>query len=331
MRRLSAVATLVTVGLCALPSFACADAFDIPAAAPPQFRALLRAKLHMPPPHQGFVSRFSLRAQHGFMVTVVGEGDVVVVEVSRPRAKGKGNALEKIFGFKQAMTAYVARGTVTQHRIAASFGKFGEVDVRFQPSGRVVESGRRRRCGGTDHFTSQLGVFVGGVRFSGEERYVAVRSHEVKGRVRSPLHLHCSSPPPRSSSRSRARPVREQSSFSPTFLAATSRHGVSAVELISFRIDRTTLFVALSEESLGSMARMRYALTTAPSERTFAFDDALTGATITPPAPFHGKGSYRAADDGTTTWTGPLSVSLPGAPRLALTGEGFEATLSSGF
>jgi hypothetical protein len=331
MRRPPAIAALATAVLCALPSFAMAGALDIPAAAPPQFRALLRAKLHMPPPRHGFESRFGLKAQHGYTVTVVGEGDIVVVEVSRPLAHGKGDLLEKLFGFKRAVTAYVTRGTVTEQRIIASFGKFGKVDVRFRPTGQVVESARRRRCRGADHFTSQLGVFVGGVRFSGEGRYVAVRSHRAKGRIRSPQHLRCSSRPPRAFSSSRARPVREHPSFIPTFLAATSRHGVSALELIAFRLRKTTLFAAINEESLGSMARMRFALATAPSKKAFSFNDALTRATIRPPAPFHGEGTYRAASDGTTAWTGPLSVSFPGAPRLPLAGEEFETTLESGF
>ena len=79
------------------------------------------------------------------------------------------------------------------------------------------------------------------------------------------------------------------------------------------------------------MARIRFALTTAPAKKSFAVNEALTGATIAPPEPFHGKGAYRAASDGTTTWTGPLSVSFPGVPRLPLTGEAFKATLSAGF
>jgi hypothetical protein len=331
MRRLSAFTALVALGFCVLPAFAVAGALDFPAAAPQQFRALLRAKLHMPPPHHGFESRFDLEAQHGYTVTVVGEGDVVAVEVSRPLAHGKGDALEKLFGSKQAVTAYVARGTVTEHRIAASFGEFGKVDVRFRPTGQVVESGQGRHCQGADHFTSQLGVFVGGVRFSGEGHYVAVRSHRAKGRVRSPLHLRCSSRPPHSFSSSRARPVHDQPSFTPTFLTATWRHAVSSLELITLRVGKTTLFAAINEESLGSMARMRFALATAPSKKAFAFNEALTGATITPPAPFHGKGTYQAAADGTTTWTGPLSVSFPGAPRLPLTGVDFKATLTTGF
>jgi hypothetical protein len=330
-RRAQVAALLATLCGLALPAPAVAGALDIPAAAPPQFRALLRAKLHMPPPRNGFESRFDLQAQHGYVVTVVGEGDIVAVEVSRPAHPRKGRGLKKPRSLKQAVTAYVARGTVTPRRITASFGQFGSVDVRFQPSGRVVQSQPRRRCRGTDHYTSELGVFVGGVRFSGEKRYVAVRSHRAKGRIRTPLHLHCSSPPRGFAASSRARQVPGRRPFNFSFLSATWRHAVSAVELITFRIGDTTLFGAINEESLGSMARVRYALATASSKDAFAINDSLTEATISPPEPFRGKGRYSAAPDGTTTWTGPLSVSFPGAPRLALTGEAFEATLDSGF
>jgi hypothetical protein len=329
--RVRLTAALIGLSAMVLPSSALANVLDIPVAAPPQFRALLRAKLHMPPPHHGFESRFDLEAKHGFKVTVVGEGNIVAVEVTKPLPHGKEDLLEKLIGSKQAMTAYVARGTVTEHRIAASFGRLGQIDVRFRPSGRVVESRPGRRCRGTDHFTSQLGVFVGGIRFSGEKHYVAVRSHRAKGRVRTPLHLNCASIPRGVRSDRRARPVPHHTAFIPTFLAATRRHGVSSVELLTLGIGRTTLFAAITEEGLGSMARIRFALTTAHSKKAVVLNDPLTKATITPPPPFRGKGTYRAAPDGTTTWTGPLSVTFPGAPRLPLTGEDFEATLEAGF
>jgi hypothetical protein len=329
--RVRLAAALIGLSALVLPSSALANVLDIPAAAPPKFRALLRAKLHMPPPHHGFESRFELKARHGYKVTVVGEGNIVALEVTKPLPHGKENPLEKLVGSKQAVTAYVTRGTVTQHRIAASFGQLGKVDVRFRPSGRVVESRPGRRCHGADHFTSRLGVFVGGVRFDGENHYVAVRSHRAKGRVRAPLHLHCASLPRGVRSDRRARPVPHHEAFSPTFLTATRRHGVSSVELIALGIGGTTLFAAISEEGLGSMARIRFALTTTQSKKAVVFNDALTEANIAPPAPFQGKGTYSAAPDGTTTWTGPLSISFPGTPRLSLTGEDFEAKLETGF
>jgi hypothetical protein len=120
-------------------------------------------------------------------------------------------------------------------------------------------------------------------------------------------------------------------SFTPTVLAASHRQGVSSLELFALQVGKTTLFAAVNEESLGSMARMRFALATAPSKRSLAYNEALTRATITPPKPFYGKGIYSAASDGATTWTGPLSVSFPGAPRLPLAGTDFKATLTTGF
>lgn len=333
IRRAGTCAAIAAIAILVLPRPAEANVLDIPTAVPTQFRALVRARLHMPPPRHRFESRLELEAKHGYEVTVVGEGGVVAVEVTRPGPPGKENAIERLLGVRGAVTAYVARGTVTPRRIAASFGEFGKVDVRFRPVGRTVKSRSRRHCLRADHFTSQLGVFVGSLRFSGEENYVSLRSHRVKGRVRSPLRLRCPSPRFRSrpTASPRARPVPKYPSFVPTFLTASNRHGVSATEFISLALGKTTLFLAVTEEGLGSMARIRYALATERSKGAIAPNDALTTASIEPPAPFHGKGTYRAAPDGTTSWTGSLSVSLPGAPRLPLAGEEFEATLESGF
>jgi hypothetical protein len=333
IRRAGACVAIAAVGILALPGGAVANVLDIPTAVPAQFRALVRARLHMPPPRHGFEARFDLKAQHGYEVTVIGEGGIVAVEVTKPAPRGKENPLERLFGVRQAVTAYVARGTVTPRRIAASFGKFGKVDVRFRPSGRVAKSPARKRCRGADRFTSRLGVFVGGFRFGGEKNYVAFRSHRAKGRIRSPLRLRCASSRFRfrAASSSRARPLPQHPGFAPTFLSASNRHGVSATELIVLSVGKTTLFLAVTEEGLGLMARVRYALAIEHSKKAIAMNDELTSASIEPPPPFHGKGIYRASSDGTTSWSGPLSVSLPGAPRLPLTGEEFKATLEAGF
>lgn len=326
--RAIACVVLAVAVLPVLPQVSTAEALDIPAAVSAEFRAAVRERLRMPKPHNEFESRFELRAQHGYEMSVIAEGDAVAIVVTR-RAQHK-TPLQKFLGLEQAATAYVARGTVTPSRIAATFGKFGQVDVRFRPSGRVKKSRPRRRCQGADRFTSRLGVFVGGIRFSGEKHYVAVRAHRAKGWVRSPLQLHCGGPRFRSAPGRRARPVHGSPSFTPTFLAATWRHAIAATELLAFRARRATLFLALSEESMGSMAEIRYGIALSRS-KVFELNDALTAATIVPPAPFHGKGVYGAAPDGSTSWTGPLSISFPGAPRTPLTGPQFEVELAAGF
>jgi hypothetical protein len=193
-----------------------------------------------------------------------------------------------------------------------------------------VTSKPRRHCRGPDQLTRRFGVFAGTVHFTGEDRYVAVRAHRAKGLIRSPVDLNCVS---RSFDRNAARlsrPVRPLPRFTPTILAAFWRQVVSSTDFFAFQIRKKTLYLAVSEESRGSMAEVRFAVAIAPSE-TFVSDDALTSATVSPPAPFHGKGSYSAAPDGTKSWAGPLSVSFPGAPRFPLTGTQFEDMLATGF
>lgn len=318
---------LALLALATLPSSSGAAGFDIPAAVPPQFRSLVRERLHMPKPRGHGEYRFDIPAKQGFDLSVSAIGQIVVLEVIRGSQRASDHDRSSLR--RGAFTAYVARGTVTPTRIEASFGDFGRVAVKFRPSGRIATSKPRRRCRGADHFTSRLGVFVGNVRFRGEDDYVSVRAHRAKGRIRSPLRLHCAfrfRPPPRRA----ARPVRELPSFAPTVLGAGHRQALSATELFAMQRGRRTLFLAVTEQSRGSIAEVRYALATAPNE-AFTFNEELNHAVLDPPKPFHGEGIYAAAADGTASWSGSLSASFPGAPRLPLSGPEFKVNLSSGF
>jgi hypothetical protein len=323
-------AALTAIALLALPATGmAAGPIDIPAAVPPQFRAAVRSRVHSPTVHSSFVSKFDLKARHGYSVSVIGFGDIVGIEVVRDKPPGSpGNKHKSTRG--RAVTIYVARGTVTTNRIEASFGDLGKVSMRFRPSGQVSETKPRRHCKGPDRFTSDLGVFVGSIRFTGEDHYVSVRAHRVKGTIRSPLHLRCSSRHILSPVGRASRQVRGGPSFSPTFLAASSRHGVAATEFLTIQIGRKALFLAIDEQSKGSIAEVRYAFAVA-SSKDLVTDDAMTSAAVTPPTPFAGKGSYSAGPDGTKSWTGPLHVFFPGAPRTSLTGPQFEVALASGF
>jgi hypothetical protein len=317
------------IGLSLGPSSAAASALDIPAIVPPRFRAAVREHLHMPRPRHQFESRFAIDVRRGYRLSVVAQGDTVALEISRPRQQASADS--PFADFDQAVTAYVARGTVTPRRIAAPFGRLGSVDVRFRPSGQVVESHFRRHCRGADHLTSRLGVFVGSVRFHGEKRFLRVRAHRAKGSVRSPLHLDCAGGAiPLASQSRRARPVRTHADAVPTFLTVGWRHVVDSTELLAFAAGKATLLLVVDEKSLGTMAELRYALSVAPTKALTA-NEALTAATLKPPAPFDGKGTYSAAPDGSTQWSGSLSVVFPGAPRLSLTGDGFTAQLTAGF
>ncbi len=309
------------------PSVCLASPLDIPAAVPAQFRALVRTGLrsHEHKPRFASESRFDLKVQGGYRVTVIGIGDIVALEVSRNRG-GTSPSLKH----GRAVTAYVARGTVTPGRIEASFGDFGRISVRFRPSGRVLRSTPRHRCKGADRFTRRFGVFAGTVRFTGEGGYVAVRAHRAKGLVRSPIHLHCAARGFNLRARRFSRPAGRSPRSTPSILDAHWRQALSSTDFFAFQVSKRTLYLVVVEQSMGSMAEVRYAVAIGPS-KTFVRDDALTSATLKPPAPFHGRGVYSAAPDGTKSWTGSLSVAFPGAPRFPLTGTQFEEQLAAGF
>lgn len=320
-------ALFLIAALLVTPSACLAGPLDIPAAVPAKFRALVRARVHTSRPHRSWESRFKIETRQGYDLSVVAVDDVVGVIVERRR--GAASDRQRPRRRAAAVTAYVARGTVTSRRIEASFGRFGRIAVRFRPSRRVVKSAPRR-CRGRAGFTSRPGVFVGRVRFTGERRYVAVRAHRAKGRIRSQLPRRCISAPFRQRSARYSRSVGSAPNFFVSVLQAGWREALASTEFLAFKVGKRTLFLALTEESRGSLAVLRYALAVAPS-RSFVQNEALTSATVEPPWPFVGAGSYAADAGGTETWAGRLSASFPGAPRVPLAGPQFWVDLESGY
>jgi hypothetical protein len=328
-RRALSGAIVALACLVSTPALAGANPLDVVSAAPPRFRPLLREELHTGGGRGSFAteSRLTLKSQHGYRLAVIGEGNVVALVVMRDRRyrTGSGDAVAR----SRAVTVYVTRGRATRSRIEGSFGSLGSIAVRFRPSGRMA-TGDRRRCLGRRRFVYRRGSFVGRIRFTGEHRYVAVHAHRVKGRMRTPLHLHCRGADARLPLRQRglrSTARRRRPSFA--VLSAEHREATTGTELLALQAGRVALLVATAEESLGETAEVRYGLVVAPGT-SLRHDDSLTSATLAPPRPFHGKGVYRAAPDGTTTWAGSLAIAFPGTPRLPLAGSGFAAELEAG-
>lgn len=224
---------------------------------------------------------------------------------------------------RAALTEYVARGVQTPERLQASFGKFGRLSMRFRESRRRPWFGKARRCRGRDRFVLRRGVFVGNLRFRGEGGYLNIRAHRAKGAIPS-LAAKC---------RHRHRHLGAHSSsiFDDTFsgLLATRRNGVNATAFgaASFRDD--LVYVAQREEGRGRLSVFRTAIFVGHGD--LPLNESVTAGRFSPPAPFHGSGHYRAAADGSTSWTGNLSVDFLGAPRFPLAGAGFETSLEAGF
>jgi hypothetical protein len=313
-RRLLLVAALAMLGV---PAAATASPlgfpFDLPAQLPAQLRDDVPKQM-APSSRLPFQSTFVLQAGDGYRVGVIGIGDALVLEV--------------IHGRVPAMTAYVARGTVTPGRLEASFGKLGKVAMRFQSSGQPGQK-QDRRCKGGGRFLRRSGVFVGSVRFRGEDGYVSVDAHRAKGQVTSLAPRCWRGALARPAQHAIRPPQGDGFGLEITSLIASWREAVNSTSFASIGFGSKALFFATSQQSQGRLAIFRIAV--ASAARAFTINDPLTLARVSPPAPFYGTGTYRAAPDGSKTWTGKLAANFPGAPRLSLTGPEFKTSLDAGF
>jgi hypothetical protein len=278
--------------------------------APVQLRKLVRERTVQGGHEPRFHPSFMLESHDGYLIVVSGVGDNVVVYVVHGR-------------HAKSLTAYIARGTVTRHRIAASFGSFGKVSMRFRESTRVKQD---RVCNRSGRFENRLGTFVGEFKFRGEGGYVSVRARRAKGQVTS-VAPQCVRG--RSAQRVKLATHPSQNGFfgpERPYLLSEWRSGVSSARFAAVK-DRRTLLLASTEQAHGKFAIFRLALAVASSPNVLKVSNALSSARIAPPAPFRGTGNYRAAPDGTVSWTGSLAVDFPGAPHYALTGPPFEASI----
>jgi hypothetical protein len=314
---LRGIVMAAAVALLALPAMAAAAPLDLRGALPPELRALMRTGTHRPSSASTSTPQFDFETGNGYKIAVAGVGPDVVIGVSRRHSF--------------ATTTYIARGVVSPTRLEASFGDLGGIAVRFRPSGRVVRTKSQPHCKGPDHITSRLGAFVGEVRFSGEGGYASAEVHRVKGRVSSPLSLRCAPSVFRHERGGSDSIGSSKQSFKLTVLGAGWKTALSSASFAAVAgLEDKALFFADSEQSEGSVAIVRRAVAIA-SAKTFAFDNALTSAGVTPPTPFSGTGSFQAGPDGAKSWTGSLAVSFPGAEHMPLSGPQFKAVLLRSF
>lgn len=297
MRRRLAILALALATLAAPSHAAAAEGWTGPAGS-----RLLSHLEDSVPPAKTFRSALRLETR-GYEVEVMTTGSGIFLIVSKGR-------LDKRF----VGTAYLARGVAAPERLRAAFGQFGEVSMRFRESRNETWAGKRRNCRGPQRFVKRRGVFVGNLRFQGEDGYISLNTHRAKGSVVT-VAKKCLRQ--RRGRDSRA----QQSSHQPVF-AAMARDGVEFTSFLALGGSKTR-FLATHEETRGKLGIVRIALVRNRSN-PLQVNEALTRASVSPPAPFHGTGRYRAFPDGTATWSGNLSVNFPGTPRFPLTGPDFE-------
>jgi hypothetical protein len=287
-----------------------ARAASIPGLMPQLFPPQLLTEVGVPaPPPTLFRSGFSAHSK-GYRVKVFTFGSAVILEVSKGGHKSF------------SASAYLARGVAVPDRLQATFGKFGKVSMRFRPARkRTVTSS----CSFGERILHRHGSYLGHLSFKGEGGYLSLGLHRAKGSILT-LGGRC---PRRHLSRAQLEKEIE-ALFEPTSgVFASSREGVTTTTFLGQAQKGRTAFFATHKETRGKLAIVRFALV--HGSKGFHADETVTAAGASPPAPFHGTGHYRAAPDGTATWSGSLSVNFPGARRFPLTGPSFKTFLEVPF
>ncbi len=240
----------------------------------------------------------------GYRIAILAFASTLRVEVARnERARDAG-----------AATYYLARASTGGGRIASRIGSLGSVSMTFHPSG--PERADKTQCD-TSLTRSRPGTFVGDLRFRGEGGYVTLNAHRLRG-VELRRGPSCNP--------AGAEALEAKGKFD--YLSAGFRRGLAAAYFSAYMSPSGRSYYNAEAESGGDeYAVQRVAFAAAP-DSTFATDDSLSSANLTPPFPFGGTGSFQRAADGAPLWTGSLTATFPGAPDFPLTGPLFKVRLT---
>lgn len=205
---------------------------------------------------------------------------------------------------KEGSAIYETKGKFSDNSIKATFKGLGKVKAKFKPKGKPETSGPPKGCTGPDS-VSQEGTWTGKISFKGENGYTKVSTKKAPGSVTETIGnkpFDCGgggggggTPQPKDC----------------VHLSLTSHSfgfGASKIE------GKSPTFNVNTQETKDGMTISRFA---SAEGGTFTADTTAQTATLAPPSPFSGSGTF--AND---TLSGNLSVTLPGK-TVSLSGEGF--------
>jgi hypothetical protein len=281
-------------------------------------------------------------AKRGYFVEPPGASTKLVLRGSngyRISVKNLGHRTVQLSASKGSAAAeYTVKGHASRHGIYANFGKLGRVAVRFDGTRQPPRRGGPPlfKCKG-DPAIREAGSFRGTIRFGGEEGFTSVSARRARGSVVRSFRRVCAQPRRLRAGpallRARARPKPSLTVFA---LASRVRNRTVFVETVGAefpaRKGRTAFFgfdVMLLLERRGRIAISRSAFVEGHRQDVTAGDSRIEPAsgTIAPRPPFAGTAAYSKPPGGAATLTGSLTVSLPGAGEVPLTGDDFKAAL----
>jgi hypothetical protein len=254
------------------------------------------------------------------------------------------------------IASYETRGKVSRHQVKASFGRFGNVHLRFHgkrspfpapTDKRARKKSKRRLCHGRRP-QREVGRYHGTVEFDGQNGYTRLAVGEVHGEVRRTYRQVCRLVPVRKHKHGQGKRTAVASSaptdpfgFNLTLLSARSRAEGALTRFTAItleaprglpiaRRDLFSVITASRQERVGRVRIYRSVIQMAAPGRVRVSRRGANPQTarLALTSPFSGRAHYREGSKGSpASWTGTLGVRLLGTSLLPLTGPRFHAVL----
>lgn len=208
----------------------------------------------------------------------------------------------------------------TEAGLKARFGSLGVLDLVFEPT-KTHQFKLPPECKGPPS-TYSKGVFVGRFDFTGEREYVRIEETRIKGKMGVSRESEWDCP-------TRYGLLRPRAETEPAVLTVADRQCRCFLVAFSFverERPRKSFFSGGKLENQEGMEIGRSTSVRAGAA-AFVFDHAAGTATLRPPRPFRGSGSFERRPHGRDLWRGSIEVPLLGADPVSFSGPGTKARL----
>jgi hypothetical protein len=293
------------------------------------------------------VASFELSGSHGYGIDVTLTNHRSLKITALPERE---KLLEHIFEAASTEYRLDAPQPHGSNRIKASLGRFGSIDMRFEPETVTERSAALIGCKG-DKATLQSGWFVGHVAFRGERGYTRARSRKIFGTVSNfpdpskKCHAKAGRAPHERSPKQRSRaamlamarrstkPGAHLLGLGAKEAAGNRTVGFAAVRLSAMHKGKEVTidtFVAAALRDRGRIQEQATAFALLAFGPYFKVPDLrhrTSEAVLAPPKPFLGSATFTRESADKVSWEGSLRVNLPGFGVVPLTGPTFKAVM----
>lgn len=260
-------------------------------------------------------TEFALPATNGYRVSV---------SATPSRGKRFSNVFISASKGQRSTVQYLAKGLDTADgQVKAKLPGVGRIAVRFnelKASREAVADNCKGRAAIIRH-----GTFVGTIELHGEHGYTSVHSRRAPGTITLSFRQVCDQREP-------GHKETGGGDFPHLKTLIVGREGRRTLSFSALRFDFGPRFGGPSVSFSASSSMQRhgfFVLASASVEgkpAMFLTPDrvgVLEDASVTPPAPFHGSATFHLDSPTSSSWTGTLSVELPGVGDVPLAGSGF--------